>query len=49
MLLEVTRNVEAGTIQAYVLEYTGKDSAVVKYELSADYLGGLRVMAKNDM
>jgi hypothetical protein len=38
---------EASTF-LHVLEYNGKDSALVKYELSADYLGALRIMASND-
>jgi hypothetical protein len=38
---------EASTFM-HVLEYNGKDSALVKYELSTDYLGALRIMASND-
>ena len=49
MLLDCQKSIETGNILVYVIEYTGKDSWVVKYELTADFVGGLKVMVKNDM
>lgn len=49
MLMEVQKSPESAAIVLYVLEYSGKDSALVKYELSPDYIGGLRIMVRNDM
>ena len=40
---------ESGAIVVLVIEYTGKDSTVVKYELTPEFVGGLKVMVKNDM
>jgi len=49
MLLDCYKVVDSGAIMCYVVEYTGKDSTVVKYELTSDYIGGLKYLAKNDM
>lgn len=49
MLMECERVSDSTAIAVYLLEYTGRDSAVVKYEISEDYVGALRVMAKNEM
>ncbi len=49
MLLDCYRNLETGSIICYVVEYMGKDSTVVRYEISADYVGALKVIAKNEM
>lgn len=49
MLLDCQKSPDSTAIILYVLEYTGKDSAVVKYEFSADFMGGLRMLVKNDM
>ena len=49
MLMECQANKETGSITCYVLEYSGKDSAVVKYEISPDYVGALRIMVRNEM
>jgi hypothetical protein len=45
MLFDCVSDPESGAVYFYVIEYTGKNSALVKYELSQDYLGALRVMA----
>ena len=49
MLMECQANKETGSIICYTLEYTGKDSTIVKYELAPDYVGALRVMVRNEM
>lgn len=49
MLLDCYKVVETGAVVCYLVEYTGKDSTVVRYELTGDFIGGLRLMAKNDM
>jgi hypothetical protein len=49
MLLDCYRNLDTSAIVCYVIEYTGKDSTLVKYEISGDYVGGLKIIAKNDM
>lgn len=49
MLLDCYKVVETGAVMCYVVEYTGKDSFLVKFELTGDFIGGLKVMAKNDM
>jgi hypothetical protein len=49
MLMECQANKESGTITCFVLEYTGKDSALVRYEISPDYVGALKVMVRNEM
>ena len=48
MLLEATKILETGAIICYVIEYQGKDSAVVKYEMTPDLIGALRNIAKSD-
>ena len=48
MLMEAYKNVEAGTVVLFLIEYTGKDSTIAKYEISSDFVGGLRHMAKQD-
>ena len=47
MLLEVQKAGEA--LELYVIEYNGRDSTLVRYEASGDFLGGLRVLASNDL
>lgn len=49
MLLDCYKIVDSGAVVCYVVEYTGKDSFLVKFELTGDFIGGLKVMAKNDM
>lgn len=49
MLMEVQKSPEGAALHLFVLEYTGKDSALVKFEASADFVGGLRMMVRNDM
>ena len=49
MLLDCYKVGETGAVVCYVVEYTGKDSYIVKYELTGDFIGGLKMMAKNDM
>jgi len=49
MLLECYKVMETGAIICYVIEYTGKDSTVVKYEISSDYVGGMRQLAKAEL
>ena len=46
--MEQYKNVESGTIVVIMIEYTGKDSTIAKYELSSDFVGGLRHMAKQE-
>jgi hypothetical protein len=46
MLLESFRIAETGAIVCFVVEYTGKDSTIAKYEISSEFVGGLRHMAK---
>lgn len=50
MLMEVQKSQDPTTqsLIIYLLEYNGKDSNLVKYELTPDFVGGLRVMARND-
>lgn len=48
MLLEVSKSIETGGIICYVIEYTGKDSTIAKYEISKEFVGGIKYMAKND-
>jgi hypothetical protein len=38
-------NQVAGSLILYVLEYNETDSAVVKYELTRDYIGALKLKA----
>lgn len=49
MLMDCYKVVDTGAIICYLIEYTGKDSTLVKYELTGDFVGGLRMIAKNDM
>jgi carbon monoxide dehydrogenase subunit G len=49
MLMECQADKEAGTIVCYVLEYSGKDSALVKYEMTQDYVGALKMMGRKHM
>ena len=51
MLMEcqAIKGYSGGMITCFVLEYTGKDSALVRYELSPDYVGALKVMVRNEM
>jgi hypothetical protein len=49
MLMDCYKVLETGAIVVYVIEYTGKDSSVVKYEITPEFVGGLKVMVKNDM
>ena len=49
MLLDVYKNSESGAVTCCLIEYTGKDSFVVKYELVPDFMGGLRLIAQNDL
>ncbi len=49
MLMDCYKVIESGAVIVYVIEYTGKDSYVVKYELSSDFINGLKLIAKNDM
>jgi hypothetical protein len=49
MLMDCYKVLETGAIIVYVIEYTGKDSTLVKYEITGDFIGGLKVMVKNDM
>lgn len=48
MLLESYKAMENGAIHVIVIEYTGKDSTIAKYEISADFVGGMRHMAKSE-
>ena len=47
MLVELTKG-PSDSVHAYVLEYQGKDSALVKVEFSSDLLGGLRAITLGD-
>ena len=47
MLLDTEKSQDAAIL--YVLEYTGRDSTLVKYEMTTEYIGGLRLMVKNDL
>ena len=49
MLLDSYKVLDTGAIVVYVIEYTGKDSTVVEYEITGDFMGGLKIMIKNDM
>ena len=49
MLMDCYKNIDSGAVVCYLVEYMGKDSTLIKYEISADYVGGLKLMAKNDM
>jgi hypothetical protein len=48
MLMEAQKILETGAIMCYVIEYQGKDSALVKYELTPDLVGALRNIARSD-
>ena len=50
MLLDVQKSADpTSAMTFFVLEFTGRDSALVKYDVSHDFLSGLRLMVKNDM
>lgn len=48
MLLECYKVMETGGFVLYTIEYTGKDSTIAKYELTGDFVGGIRHMAKQE-
>lgn len=47
-MLEASKLVETGAVHCLVLEYQGKDSTLVKLELTSELIGGLRNIAKSD-
>jgi hypothetical protein len=47
MLIEITKG-GSDTLKIYAIEFVGKDSALVKIELSADFVGGLRALAASE-
>ena len=49
MLLDCQKAPDSSAIDLYVLEYTGKNSAIVKYEMTADYVGALKLIIKQDL
>ena len=46
MLMESFRNLELGTLTVILIEYTGKDSTIAKYEICSEFMGGLKHLAK---
>ena len=47
-MFEIQKNMETNSLICYVIEYTGKDSYVAKYELTNELVGGLRHLARAD-
>ncbi len=48
MLVDCHYDSESRSIALYVIEYTKQDSALVKYEMSPDYVGALKILAKKE-